>query len=823
MENLKNIRNFVIIAHIDHGKSTLADRLLEATGTVEARRMKPQYLDQLELERERGITIKMAPVRMLYKYPAQMVADDTQISADNEKFLYGDLTYKIRGAAFEVWNKIGPGFRESIYQKSLEAELKKQGIDFVTQPTLKIEYENKAVGDYRPDLVIDDKVLVELKALPFIGDTEKKQVWSYLKGSSYKLALLINFGPKKVEVERIVYDSVRNLRSSASYPRSSAQIEYILNLIDTPGHSDFSYEVSRALAAVEGAVLLVDATKGIQAQTLSNFRAARKAGLKIIGAVNKIDLLHTQTNADGTPSLALTASRGGQTNAELNRMINELAGLIGCQAKEILLVSGKTGRGVKELLETIVEKVPPPNYADQRGLNAQPRLDGESRRADQRGNNPRKLVSSPRESAAPSRALIFDSLYDDHKGIIAFIRIFYGGLKAGDEVKLLATNTKCKIKEIGYFTPQLKSSEGIFEGEIGYIATGIKEPALVKIGDTIFANPREISTRNNANIIGEVSRISSQSLASCALPGYKEPAPVIFVSLYPDGETQFEDLKKAFERLRLTDSALMFEPDSSEALGRGLKVGFLGQLHFEIATSRLEREFGLQFMASFPSTAYRVKTKGKFTTIKDPNDFPDDADEVFQPMMRVEVFSPPEYLSQILSIKENFHMEIFEIKNLGNNVIIEAEMPLAELVRNFDDKIKSLSSGYASFSYEVSGESPAKVEKLEIMVNDEPVSALTRIVFKDEAESEGRTTVERLKELLPKQQFTQAIQAKVRGRIIARETIAAMRKDVTGYLYGGDRTRKMKLWKKQKRGKEKLKGMSRVVVPTEVFRDLLKK
>ncbi|MDP3948461.1 MAG: GxxExxY protein [bacterium] len=801
MENLKNIRNFVIIAHIDHGKSTLADRLLEATGTVEARRMKPQYLDQLELERERGITIKMAPVRMLYKHPAQMVADDTQINADNDNFLYGDLTYKIRGAAFEVWNKVGPGFRESIYQKSLETELKKQGINFVTQPTLRIEYENKAVGDYRPDLVIDDKVLVELKALPFIGDTEKKQAWSYLKGSSYKLALLINFGPKKVEVERVVYDSVRNLRSSASYPRSSAQIEYVLNLIDTPGHSDFSYEVSRALAAVEGAVLLVDATKGIQAQTLSNFRSARKAGLKIIGAVNKIDL----------------SPPGADEAARL------LAELLEVPEKEILRVSGKTGQGVPDLLGAIVEKVPAPSHADLRRFSTQIN-------ADKISDNPRV---DPQESAMPSRALIFDSLYDDHKGIIAFIRIFSaqggsasggdGSLKAGDEVKLLATNTKCKIKEIGYFTPQLKSSDGIFEGEIGYIATGIKEPALVKIGDTVLANYREISTRNDANTISEVSPISSQSFASLALPGYKEPAPVIFVSLYPDGGTEFEDLKKAFERLRLTDSALMFEPDSSEALGRGLKVGFLGQLHFEIATSRLEREFGLQFMASFPSTAYRVKSKGKFSIIKDPNDFPDDADEVFQPMMRVEIFSPPEYLSQILSIKENFHMEIFEIKNLGNNVIIEAEMPLAELVRNFDDKIKSLSSGYASFSYEVSGESPAKVEKLEILVNDEPVSALTRIVFKDEAESEGRTTVERLKELLPKQQFTQAIQAKVRGRIIARETIAAMRKDVTGYLYGGDRTRKMKLWKKQKRGKERLKGMSRVVVPTEVFRDLLKK
>jgi len=597
---MENIRNFVIIAHIDHGKSTLADRLLEVTGTVEARRMKPQYLDQLELERERGITIKMAPVRMNYS----------------------------------------------------------------------------------------------------------------LNGK-----------------------------------------EYILNLIDTPGHSDFSYEVSRALAAVEGAVLLVDATKGIQAQTLSNFRSARKAGLKIIGAVNKIDL-----NPPGADEAAQLLSR-----------------LIEVPESEILRISGKTGQGVPEVLKAVIERIPAPRQAV--------------------------------EDSQFSKALIFDSLYDDHKGIIAFIRIFDGSLKTGDEIELLATKTRCKIKEIGYFTPQLKPSQGILSGEIGYIATGIKEPALVKIGDTVFKK----SLSDPGKKVGQ-------------LEGYREPAPVVFVSLYPDGKTQFEDIKKAFERLRLTDSSLAFEPDSSEALGRGLKAGFLGQLHFEIATSRLQREFGLEFLASFPSTTYRVKEKGKTYIVKDPNDFPDDPDEVYQPIMSVELFSPPDYVSHILSLKEKFHMEIIEIKNLGNNVIIEAKMPLAELMRNFDDEIKSSSSGYASFSYEISGEALADVEKIEILVNDEPVPALTRIVFKEEAESEGRTTVERLKKLLPAQQFTQAIQAKMKGRIIARETLAAMKKDLGNFgKNGGDRTRKMKLWKKQKEGKKKLRSMSRVVVPTEVFRDLLKR
>ncbi len=625
------IRNFVVISHIDHGKSTLADRFLEITGTVEARRMKPQYLDQLELERERGITIKMAPVRMIY----------------------------------------------------------------------------------HPDR----------------GTTRK------------------------------------DTRNDAG---SNLLEEYILNLIDTPGHSDFSYEVSRALAAVEGAILLVDATKGIQAQTLSNFRAAKKAGLKIIGAVNKIDL---------------NPPRAGESALLL-------AELIGVPEKEIFRISGKTGEGVRDLLDAVVERVPP-----------------------------------PRKSAENfSRALIFDSLYDDHKGIIAFVRFFDGSLSSGNEAELLASRTKFRVKESGYFSPQFRPASSLSGGEIGYVATGLKEPSLVKIGDTIVARNHADGTRNYAEKVRRDSASSPRQSASLVLPGYKEPSPVVFVSLYPDSGTQFEDLKKAMERLRLTDSSLSFEQDSSEALGRGLKAGFLGQLHFEITASRLEREFGVKFIASFPSVAYRVKLKGKTSVIKDPNNFPDDPDEVLQPMMGVEIFSPADYVSQILGLKEKFHIEVLEIKNIGNNVVISSKMPLIELTRNFDDRIKSVSSGFASFSYEIYGEEPAKVEKMEILVNGEPVSALTRIVFKDEAETEARATVERLKELLPKQQFAQAIQAKVRGRITARETIPAMKKLLGNFgKTGGDRTRKMKLWKKQKEGKKKLKGMSRVSVPTEVFRDLLKK
>ncbi|GEM_PF-9562 len=771
---IEQIRNFVIIAHIDHGKSTLADRMLELTGTVEARKMKPQYLDQLELERERGITIKMAPVRMHWRPSRGFTQTETRTNAEGE-LLYKDITYKIRGAIFAVKKNIGFGHKEIIYQGALEEEFKKAGLHYEKEKSIDVVYEGKKLGTYRPDFVVENKIILEIKALPFVGKNEEMQTWNYLKGSPYRLALLVNFGGKDVDIKRIVYDTVRFPRESAMSPRESAQVEeYILNLIDTPGHSDFAYEVSRALAAVEGAVLLVDATKGIQAQTLSNFRMARNAGLKIIGAINKIDL--------------------APTDAEKTREL--LADLLNVPKEEILRISGKTGEGVPELLEAIVEKIPAPNhnYDNDNGV---------------------------------TRALIFDSLYDDHKGIIAFVRVFSasggGEFTAGDDIQFIAADKESKIKETGYFTPELKTASKLLPGEIGYIATGIKEPALVKIGDTILSRTFADLSRTHAEEGQRKSAFSQRESASWALPGYKEPAPVVFVSFYPDGKTKFEDLKRAFERLRLTDSSLSFEPDSSEALGRGLKVGFLGQLHFEIAASRLEREFGLNFLTSFPSIAYRVQNAGKITIVKDAHEFPDNPEKVFQPMIRVEIFMPPAHLNQVMTLKEIFYLEVEEIRNVGENVIIMGNMPLAELMRDFDDKLKSVSAGFASFSYELAGEAQADVEKLEILINDEPVPALTRIVFKAEAEKEGRAAVERLKELLPGQQFTQALQARVRSRIIARETIPALRKDVTGYLYGGDRTRKMKLWKKQKAGKERLKETGRVNLTPEVFRELLKK
>ena len=615
---MEHIRNFVIVAHIDSGKSTLADRMLEITGTVPMRSMRAQYLDRLPLERERGITIKMAPVRM--------------------------------------------------------------------------EYESDAEGG-----------------------------------------------------------------------AGATKTHYILNLIDTPGHSDFAYEVSRALAAVEGGILLVDATKGIQAQTLSNLRAAQKAGLVLIPAVNKIDL--------DLPNL--------------ERVVESTAQLLGVPKEAVFRISAKTGAGVTELLAEVVRRVPPP-------------------RTDTFGH-----------AANVARALVFDSLYDDHKGIIAFARVFDGSFGATDEMELLATGARFKPKEVGYFSPDLHAAPRLARGEIGYIATGLKEPAAVAIGDTVLA-------AGVANVAGEHARPRDKK--EMALAGYREPSPVVFISFYPDGATKFEDLKKGLERLRLTDAALSFEPDANEALGRGLKVGFLGQLHFEITASRMRDEFRLEFLTSFPSIAYRVQDKGVVAVIKQPQDFPVSPEKVWEPIVDLEVLTPQKYLSAVVNLQTVFDVEVREVKNIGDNLLVLAKMPLRELIRDFDDRLKSVSQGYASFTYELAEEREAEVEKLEILIVNEVVAPLTRIVPKKDLEREGRQTVERLKELLPKEQFTQAIQARAQGRIIARETIPAMKKALGDFgKNGGDRTRKMKLWKKQERGKERLQSMARVELSPEVFREILKK
>jgi len=587
------IRNFCIIAHIDHGKSTLADRFLEITGTIEARRMKAQYLDQLELERERGITIKMAPVRMSYR--------------------------------------LGPN-------------------------------------------------------------------------------------------------------------------AYILNLIDTPGHSDFGYEVSRALQAVEGAVLLIDATQGVQAQTLANFRAAKAAGLTLIGAVNKVDLFRDKR--DERPQ----------------KVANEVAELLGVPVSEIFFVSGKTGQGTKELLEAVIEKVPPPKIED----------------------------------TDFSRALIFDSFYDDHKGAVASVRVFNGEFSVYDVVNFIAGDVKTKIKELGYFMPELKVAKKLLAGEVGYIATGIKDPEKIKIGDTI-------------------------ATGGSALPGYKEPKPVVFVSFYPEDANDFEFLQKSLQKLKLNDSALTVEPDQNEVLGRGFKVGFLGRLHFEITAERLKREFGVETTNTFPSVVYKVKAKKSFREIVKPEDLPSDFEEIWEPMVKIEIIVSPDYLNGLFPLTKMFRLTDIRNSNFQDRAKITAEMPLVELVSDFDDKLKSLTEGYASFSYEFADYKKADIVKVDFLAAGEQIPGLSRFLPRASYETVSRAMVKRLKELLPRRQFAQSLQAAALGKIIAREDIPALKKDVTGYLYGGDRTRKMKLWAKQKKGKKRLKERGEAKIPPSVFRELLKK
>lgn len=635
---MNNIRNFVITAHIDHGKSTLADRMLELTGTIEKRNMQAQVLDSMDLERERGITIKMTPVRMVYQY-------------------------------------------------HLEARSTKH--------------------------------------------------------------------------------EIRNG-------------EYILNLIDTPGHSDFGYEVSRALAAVEGAILLVDATQGVQAQTLYNYEMARKAGLTIIGAINKIDV--------ATPEQAEAA-------------IAEISILLGIEESEILKVSGKTGEGVPELLKAVVERIPAPKEVQ--------------------FNKP------------ASRALIFDSQYDEHRGVIAYIRVFSGEFKLNTTYHMVATGAEVKTKDIGYLKPKLVAGPSIKNGETGYIATGIKDPDLVKIGDTI----------------SDMRATTITDQLELALPGYREPRPVVFVSFYPEHPEDYDEFKKALAKLRLSDSAIRFEPDSSEVLGRGFKGGFLGKLHFEIAAERLDREFDIPVVSSFPSVAYKVALNPRTSSvskqkdlekvegeegvywIKNPKDFPADALKVYEPMTAIEILTPMQYMGPILQLKELYRFRDITTETIGSasagRMLIKARLPLADLISDFDDKLKSVSAGYGSLSYEVVAYEEGEVDKLEFMVAENLVPGLTRILPKAEIDAEARATCSKLKDLLPKQQFKQAIQAVHRGRVIARETIAAEAKELGNFgKNGGDRTRKMKLWKKQQRGKERLEERSTntgVRIAASVFKELLKK
>ncbi len=636
---MDEIRNFVIVAHIDHGKSTLADRFLELTGTVEKRKMREQFLDQMDLEREKGITIKMQPVRMMY---------------------HPDGSYQLPASS---------------HQQS---------------------------------------------------------------------------GSRKLEA------------GSWQYQSSS---EYILNLIDTPGHVDFYYEVSRALAAVEGAILLVDATQGMQAQTIANLNLAREEGLAIIPVINKIDL----------------------PGARIRECEEELANVLGCRAEDILKISAKSGEGVEGVLEEVVRRVPPPNVMKFKYLNT--------------------------ESSGAARALIFDSHFDSFRGVVAHVRVFEGSFLDTDKVTMLATGADTEIMELGYFLPALVQAKSLKAGEIGYIATGLKEPEAIRVGDTI------------AKLKVQSSNVKTDGAEP--LPGYREPKPVVFASIYPEDADDYTKLRDALRKIKLNDASIFFEPESSDALGRGFRAGFLGLLHMEIAGERLSREYKLELIFTTPSVAYQILFKnGKEEYIYSPSRLPDGSETVGikEPWVRLEVITPQKFLGGVMSLLSSSRGSFVAEDYLGRDrLMITYEMPLKDILVDFFDDLKSVTEGYGSFSYELLGYRKSDLGRLDILIAGEREEALSQVVPEDMTYDEARKTVQKLKELLPKQLFAVSIQAAASGRVIARETIPALKKDVTGYLYGGDRTRKMKLWKKQQRGKKRLEKAGRVKIPPDVFLKLLKK
>ncbi|MBI2577858.1 MAG: elongation factor 4 [Candidatus Wildermuthbacteria bacterium] len=591
-----HIRNFCIIAHIDHGKSTLADRFLELTKTVDNRKMQEQFLDQMDLERERGITIKMTPVRMAYRMPS--------------------------------------------------------------------------------------------------GE------------------------------------------------------EYVLNLIDTPGHVDFSYEVSRSLAAVEGAILLVDATKGIQAQTLSNINLAKAEGLVIIPVVNKID----------------------SPLARTEEVVKEIADLLLVEAKDVLSISAKMGTNVEQLLCEVIKRVPSPS--------------GEPRN--------------------PLRALIFDSTFDAYKGVIAYVRVVDGEVRANEKIIFLGTGAEAVTKEVGYFMPAQSPAASLYVGEIGYIATGVKDSDGVRIGDTIAVA--------QANAI--------------PLEGYKTPKPVVFMSFYPQNPNEFDNLKDALSQLKLNDPSFSYEIEAKEALGRGFRCGFLGVLHSEIIAERVQREFRIEMVISRPSVEFRVIDKhDKELSVKTPVDWPNETliKEIFEPWVRLEVITPLSTFPITSQLLEHFEGKQNDLKYLGEDrLLLVYEMPLRSIVEDLYDKLKSATQGLASLDYEVAEWRKADLVKLEVLIAGVNEEALAMITPRHQAYSHGKSIVEKLKESLPPQQFDVALQAAVGGKILARETIRARRKDVTAPLYGGDVTRKRKLLEKQKKGKKEMKEKGRVTIPSKVFLDIFR-
>jgi GTP-binding protein LepA len=525
--------------------------------------------------------------------------------------------------------------------------------------------------------------------------------------------------------------------------------KYILNLIDTPGHVDFSYEVSRSLEAVEGAILLVDASKGIQAQTLANLDLVKKQNLVIIPAVNKIDM----------------------AQAETEKTIDEVATLLEIDKKDILKISGKLGTNVDKILDSVIFKVPSPE------INME----------------------------APFRALIFDSVYDSYKGVIAFVRVIDGKIKNGQKIRLLAAKTKSEAREIGYFKPQLVKQDELLSGEIGYVATGIKEPGLVRTGDTIALD-------------------DGQKVEP--LPGYKEASPMVFASFYPENPDDFAILKDALGKLKLTDPALVYEQETKEALGRGFRCGFLGTLHTEIISERLSREFNLELVISTPSVVYKViDSKGNEELIYSATDWPDQSNikESQEPWVDLEIITPVEFIGGISEILKGLRTSYIDTKYISfNRAILIYEAPLAEIITNFYDKLKGVSKGYASMNYKVIGYRKSNLVKMEILIAGVKEEAFSKIVPNEKSFQEGKNLVVKLKENLPSQQFSVALQAIVGGKIIARETMKSRMKDVTGYLYGGDYSRKRKLLEKQKKGKKLLKEKGVVRVPTKVFLEVFR-
>lgn len=524
--------------------------------------------------------------------------------------------------------------------------------------------------------------------------------------------------------------------------------DYILNLIDTPGHVDFSYEVSRSLAAVEGAVLLVDATKGIQAQTIANFELAKNQNLKILPAVNKID----------------------SPQARIQETKQELADLLGLAKEDIFEISAKQGTNVEKILETIVEKISPPKG----------------------------------DADKPLRALIFDSKYDVYKGVIAYVRIIDGKITAGDKIYLMQTRSISETKEVGFFSPDLVFQKELVAGEIGYIATGIKETGKVRVGDTITKQDAKINP----------------------LPGYKEPKPMVFASFYPENPDQFDLLKDALNKLSLNDPALTFEPEMKESLGRGFRCGFLGTLHTEIISERLHREYGLNLVISTPQVLYKIiNQKNQEISVFSSSDWPkpQEIKEKREPWVKLEVLTPQSYIGSVLELLKEFKAKQIEQKYFGqSHFLLIYEVPLREILTGFYDRLKGVSQGFSSMNYQILEWRSADLEKLEILVAGKKEEAFSKIVSVEEAEKEGRAIVKRLKEVLPSQLFSVPLQAVLGGKIIARETLRARGKDVIAPLYGGDYTRKRKLLEKQKKGKRELKEKGRVNIPSRVFLEIFK-